>query len=342
MKIFIDEAGIFIPSKKKKWSISCVGALCIPDQLVDEIFKGFEELKSAWNIKGEAKGRKINESEISDLIKYLLQFDVFFELVAIDMQMHRDKEVTHHRMMQAKALTENLTEEHKGPLVKSIKDAQEEYRRLQNQLYVQGVCTTELLDSVLRKSTLYYSQRIPETLNSFSWEIDAKHEKTTPYEELWSKFLMPSLQSKSFKNPLIQLRAETANYEYFDKFCDVSDAPPKHLRKAISTNSEPFYYINIHEIFGKYVFFQQSHKNIGIQLADILTTAARRAMNGNLKFQGWQSIGKLMLQSARGSSTIKLIGLGHRSTVQYAGQNPPYWQVIPLADKTCKNMLLTY
>ena len=281
MKFFIDEAGVFVIPKNKKWAISCVGALCLPEQFLDSIFDGFEKLKKKWKKKGEVKGRKLNELEISELIDFLSQYNIMFEVSAIDMKMHSEKSLTKHRLIQAEKITENITREHQEPLIQALLKMQDEFKNLSNQLYCQEVCTFELLYNIVQKATLYYSQRLPVELSNFSWEIDAKNEKITPYEELWSKFLMPALQSKSFRNPFIQLKDKSADYRYFDKFCDVASSPPRHLKDAIG-EVDPFYFININKIYGKNISFQQSHENTGIQLADILTTTVRRAMNGNL------------------------------------------------------------
>ena len=99
-----------------------------------------------------------------------------------------------------------------------------------NQLYVQSVLLTALIETILQTATLYYAQRKPHELGHFRWVVDAKGGVITPYEGLWSKMVMPFLQAKSLREPFIQLRQ--ADYGAFAKFCAVKAEPPRHLRQA--------------------------------------------------------------------------------------------------------------
>ncbi|MBI4680083.1 MAG: hypothetical protein HY753_02425, partial [Nitrospirae bacterium] len=122
MNIFIDEAGIFVIPRQKKWSISCVGALVIPEEDTDSILSGFKRLKEQWEIKGEEiKGSKLNEPEISSLISFLNQFDVIFEVTAIDIAMQSDPGITKHRLLQADKMTNNITDECHPNIVRQLK-----------------------------------------------------------------------------------------------------------------------------------------------------------------------------------------------------------------------------
>lgn len=335
MNIFIDEAGIFTIPSTKEWSISCVCALVVPEQETEEVFFGFKKLKEKWGIKyDEIKGSKLNELEVASLISLLSQFDVIFEVTAIDMMMQTAEGLTAHRTTQADMITKNVTAQHKSTLVQSLREVQNQLRNLSNQLYVQAICSFELLAKVIQKATLYFAQRKPKELAELYWVIDAKQEKITPYEELWRKILLPMLQSKSFRKPFNQL--EEANYSYFAKYFEEMPEPPEHLKKTLG-NVSPFEYIKIGKIY-KNLRFQQSRENLGLQIVDILTTAIRRAMNGNLQIQGWGQIGQLMVQSGRNSQTIQLINLSGNKVTTYKNRKPPYWTVIHIVKRTCKPM----
>jgi len=260
---------------------------------------------------------------------------VIFEVTAIDMMMQTAEGLTAHRTTQADMITKNVTAQHKPTLVQSLREVQTVLRNLSNQLYVQAICSLELLAKVIRKATLYFAQRKPKELAEFYWVIDAKQEKITPYEELWGKILLPMLQAKSFRKPFLQL--VEANYSYFAKYCEEKPEPPEHLKKALG-NVSPFEYIKIDEIY-KNLRFQQSHENLGLQIVDILTTAIRRAMNGNLQIAGWGKIGHLMARSKRGSQPIQLINLSDNKVITYKNKKPPYWTVMHIVERICKPIL---
>jgi hypothetical protein len=338
MHIYIDESGVFNIPTYRKWSVSCVGALVIPDSNKDEIFKGFKKWRRAWGyFEGEIKGRALNENEIASLIEFLAGFDLILEITAIDMVMQSHQGIVKHRFAQTDAFTENLTDQYHPNFVKQVKELQQKLRKLANPLYVQAICTFKLLYSVFQKATLYYVQRKPHELSDFHWIIDAKGKDLTPFENIWTTIVLPVLQSESLRNPFITLTG--ADYSYLEKFFHTKEQTPGYLRYAIGDKS-PFHYVEINEIFKRYLRFEQSHKNTGLELVDVLTTSVRRAMNGNLQFEGWGNIGRLMITSERGTNTIRLIDLCGRPRPKYGKTYPPYWDVVRTIDRSCKPLLI--
>ncbi len=214
MNIFVDEAGIFVIPGKKKSAVSCVGALMVPERVTSRVFDDFLKLKESWGVnKEEIKGSKLNEPDVAALIHLLSRYDVFFQVTAIDMNMQTAKELELHKKMRAKALTKNLTEKHHKNIFRSLYNLQDQLMKLPSQLYVQSSCTFELLYSAIQKSTLYYSQRLPEEIGEFFWYIDAKDKEITPFEKWWTQIVLASLQSKSFREPFIQIIE--ADYSFF-------------------------------------------------------------------------------------------------------------------------------
>jgi len=197
MNIYIDEAGVFVVPSKDRCSISCVGGLVLPRQSVIKIFGDFCRLKESWGIKSdEVKGSRLSESQVNSLVTLLAQYDVIFHVVAIDMNKQSSKAISNHKFAQARNLTKNLTPEHKPGLIEGIKKLRNDLETLPSQLYVQAVCTFELVNDLLQTTTLYYAQRSPEELGDFKWYIDAKDKKVTPYEILWTTIVLPMIQSK--------------------------------------------------------------------------------------------------------------------------------------------------
>src|SRR5262249_10937988 len=271
MHVFVDEAGTFIRSQTKKWAVSCVGALIVPDDNLPEILECFQNLKKRWGAENaEIKGSKLGEQEISSLCSLLQPYDVIFQVTAIDMQTQDLARVTQHQSGQADKMTEHLTDEYYPDVVKQIEGLQAALRTLSNQLYVQALVSVELLSRVLRNATLYYVERKPEELGHFEWIIDAKDKELTPFEKLWRTILLPFLEWQSLREPFIKLQG--ADYSFFKPFLGVYPETPKHLQKAVKKES-PFEYIDIRKIFRDRLWFEQSRDNLGLQLVDILTNA---------------------------------------------------------------------
>lgn len=338
MHIFVDEAGPFVLPRIGKWSVSCIGALVIRDIDVDSAFAGFEQIKNGWGLDGaEIKGSKLDEQQVAQLIDLLSGYDMIFEVTAIDMAAQTPYGITKHRLKQADKFVEKLTDKYHENVRKALHNLRKQLRELSNQLYIQTVCSVDLLYRTLQKATLYYVQRYPEELAEFHWVIDAKDKNITPYEEMWQKIILPALQSESFSNPFIQLIG--ADYDNFLKYCKQSPEPPNYLKDVVG-DKKPFKYIEINEIYQKHLAFEQSKKNLGLQIVDILTTNIRRAMNGNLQYNGWLKFGRLMVQSNRNSQVIQIIDLSGRRMPTYLGKKPPYCLVIPHVGRTCKRMLM--
>ncbi|MCG3113225.1 MAG: DUF3800 domain-containing protein [Candidatus Manganitrophus sp. SB1] len=337
MHIFVDEAGPFIIPPARKYSVSCVGALVIRDLDLDRIFTEFEKIKKLWGIsEGEIKGSKLNEEQIATVIYLLSGYDVIFEITAIDMAMQTPSGLTKHRLGQAEKMIERVTDGFHENVKRAFHDLREQLKGTSNQLYVQAVCSFELLYKTVQHATLYYAQRCPKELDEFYWKIDAKNNNLTPYEDMWQKIILPILQSKSFLRPFIQLIE--ADYSYFEKYFKESPEPPRHLAEAVS-DARPFQYVQINKIYKKHLAFEQSHKSLGLQMVDILTTSVRRAMNGNLQPPGWSRIGQLMVQASKNSQVVQILDLSGSRPPKYKAK-PPYWKVVPLIEKTCKQILV--
>ena len=136
MYIFVDEAGTFqIPERKQNGSISCVGALGIPEDDLEDIYSGFVKLKMNWgSAKGEIKGSKLDERQVKSLIAFLKEFDLIFEVVAIDMALQTHKGIIKHRMIQAEKLTANLTNKHNTTLINQLNKTKEQLIKLKKSL----------------------------------------------------------------------------------------------------------------------------------------------------------------------------------------------------------------
>jgi hypothetical protein len=69
---------------------------------------------------GEVKGRLLTESQVADVVEVCRKLGGIFDVVLIDMGMHRKADIEFHRSGQAEAITEHLTPEHHPQFVASV------------------------------------------------------------------------------------------------------------------------------------------------------------------------------------------------------------------------------
>ena len=313
MHIYVDESGIFANPDNKDIAVSCVAALIIPEPFQKYIFKRFKHLKSSWGIgSGEPKGSSLDEKQVAWVVSVLIDYDIIVKACVIDLGLHADTHILKHKQEQAAAITKNVTPEFHSDLVRELEKLKERLLRLSDQLYVQSVVLMGLVEEVVRVSTLYYCQRIPTTLSSFNWVIDAKGHKLTDYEDLWTTIVSLILQSRSLTYPLDVL--EPGVYSWFDRKFDMTmSEPPDHLKLHTPPQDpdKPFLCFDIKKILREHLSFESSENNMGLQLADIVANAIRRACHGNLQPDGWGDLGKLMVSAGKGKNSLKMLALHH-------------------------------
>ena len=336
MNIYIDEAGVFVKPKTNKCAISAIGALILTEKDTEEIFTKFNEIKTSWGCADtEIKGSSLNESQVSTVIEMLSNYSIIFEVIAIDMNIQKEEDITALKMDRAKKMTDIITDEFNPTLIKNLQKMKNEIENLSNQLYTQLHLTIELLINVLQKSTLYYSLREAKELEYFNWVIDAKNENMTTSEKLWSTLILPLAQSKSLKKPLITIKE--GNYDYFYKSRNI-DEIPEYLKNYCSAKS-PSEFSELKSIFNKNMSFEDSGNNLGLQLSDILTTSIRRGMNGNLQIEGLKNLNKIMVQFQ--TKAISFMSITENCDYSVYQEAPPYYDLIAHINKTAKDIFLS-
>jgi Protein of unknown function (DUF3800) len=315
MRIYIDEAGLFAPPSTEPHSYSLVLALAIPSSFEAELFYEFLRLRDDWPIKAiEIKGSKLDESQAAGLIELVSHYDVLVNFFAIDMATHGDVISGELKMRQADELTAHLTPAHHPEVVAQLYRDADDIRAMPNQLFLQSFLTIQLILEVIQETTLYYVQRIPEELGEFGWFIDPKDRTITQMEEMWTKYILPMGESYFARKPMAVL--EEADYSYFDASYAIAtkdEETKRHLQW-------------MEEIYGPRIAgrtvvrkanlllsgnraFPDSRDSLGIQLADMLATVLRRALNNRLGYAGWKDYGKLLVVKAKGESHFLQLGL---------------------------------
>jgi hypothetical protein len=303
MNIYIDESGIFRNPSQKSNIASVVAALIIPTSQRAEIVKEFRKLTRGWKPKGEEiKGKELNEAQIAAIVNLLKKYPVCVEAKVIDLALITEDEVTILKEGQANNVTANLKPTHHPNIVKQTNEIREAFLNMSNPLFIQAFLMMMLIIELVPKMKHYYARRIPEELGKFHWVVDAKDKKLTEFEKAWSLAVYPIMSTQSFREPFAPI--EGGDYSYFERYNDSQinnneeelDAlmefaglkTEENMGKKISATS-------LKKLLGESFKFEDSKKNTGLQLVDIIVNAIQRALNGKLQKSGWKDIGSLMI-----------------------------------------------
>lgn len=301
MRIYIDEAGNFVPPANGQSLFSLVLALVVPASIENDLFQEFLRLRDTWpNNAVEIKGSKLDEAQAAQLIELVSRYDVFVKFFAADAATHADAVVGPFKERQANAITANLTAEHYPPIVAQLRGLAEAIRRMPNQLFVQAFLVIDLVLKVIEESTLYYVQRMPEELRSIAWTIDRKDRTITEMEDTWSTIILPMSESHFAHHPLVCLQG--ADYSHFDARYGI-DPNDEEMKRHIEWTREAYGIrdaerppgLNAGLLLSEQREFADSASTLGLQLADMLATTLRRALNDRLRPAAWKDFGRLLI-----------------------------------------------
>jgi hypothetical protein len=187
-----------------------------------------------------------------------------------------------------------------------------------NQLFLQAFVTVHLLLDLIPEALLYYVQRMPEELGDIAWIIDRKDRTLTQMEEMWSCLILPFSESHYAKERFHCLAG--ADYFHFHKRYssrrdNMDPEAARHMERVreaygVRALKENDYIVNANKLFKEQRDFQDSKDDLGLQLADILATTLRRALNGNLQKDGWKDFGGLIVRRRDIGSYFMQMGRG--------------------------------
>lgn len=121
--------------------------------------------------------------------------------------------------------------------------------------------------------------------------FDAKNESLTDYEKTLTEIILPLVQTECIDNPLISV-------EGFDYSCLATFfLTPNDLKSQDSP------ILNINKIMENIVFMQ-SHKELGLQIVDILANCIRRAISDRLQFNGWRYLPSIIVLRREGAISL--------------------------------------
>ena len=197
-----------------------------------------------------------------------------------------------------------------------VQAAVDQIRKTSIPLFLQAMAAWDVLEQVITHVPLFFAQRQPRELGTFTWIVDGKEPtKTTDWERWWLRYAAGALATRSKSRPRPQL--VEADYSYFDCF---------------NGRSEGEEGTDLHLLFADSRF--SSKAETGLELVDILVNAIRRGMIGNLGIEGWGDIRRLMIHRPRHYINLALLEGASR-----APKNPPYANVVRHFTRDGKQML---
>lgn len=331
MRIYIDEAGPFVPPNPPRSLFSLVLALIIPTAIERDLFDDFLRLRDTWpNQNVEIKGSSLDESQAAQLISLVLRYDVLVQFIALDVNTHPVPLVEDFKNRQADAVTANLSREHHSEIVLQLYQLGEAIRTLPNQLFLQTFATWQLIIKTIREGTVYYVQRQPQELGDIGWVIDRKDRTITQMEDTWSTLILPIGGDAFATKPLIAIKGE--DYSQFDARYGCTGASAdqemrQHLRWLSSVygkrtlSEDAARVIDANRLLTEQRTFQNSRDSLGLQLSDMLAAILRRALNDRLQFPGWKDFGGLLVRHRAGDGVVQLgPPIGNRSILGHAGK----------------------
>jgi len=296
LKIFIDEAGLFNPSTKKK-SWSSIGALVVPDDLDDNdlemVLIKFKE-ECSVNPHDEFKDRNaIKIKPLSNLLKSLKAMNCSLFISSVNGYKYNGSDISIHREKLIKAI--HLYQEHtrEGKEVDArIHELIEEIRNLSLQQLVQCKLQIYLIDAIFERMITYYAIHSPKSLGKFNWIIDSKEPgKEISYEKIFKQILPGTLIAASIRDPKPLVNFENADYSLF--FKNFSNIPHERNSKnlesfpnvsdkrkgALLEYGIPFDFVN----FLDDIQLHDSKESAGLQIVDLLVSTVNRTLKGNFE-----------------------------------------------------------
>lgn len=289
MHIFIDESGTFAIPEGGQSSPCLIGALIVPDFRLDHLLgKYHSRRQNLPQQNGEVKGRLLVEHQVEKVVDLLRKNNCLYVAIVIDMGFETPDVIRNHRENAARGLTANLTDEHHPELVQSVWQLRAELEAMPDPLYVQYTLMTQLLADVVQEIPAYWSQRRMKEILTFHWVVDGKGtDKVTKSEEWWQTTKTAHLQSKLAREPVCF--PDWIDFSEFDKKFRMK--MPDYLKNTILPYEDGF---DLNLLFNESFRFSSSN-DYGLELADIVVNATRRALKGNLGEEGWGQIPRLMI-----------------------------------------------
>lgn len=304
MHIFLDESGTFASSQQRgSWCV--VAAYVVPEATLaaaEETVLWFRH--DAGNpLGGELKRSDAPEWAYFRFLERLTLLNGIAFAVATDTSLNGN--VDAHRAIQAAKIQSNENRMLHQAGKDMVRQLAQDVVALPQQSYVELICRTLLAWDVVKHGTLYYAQRVPETLGAFSWRFDQKNLTRNRFETTFERLAIAFMQSMSIGDPLIHL--VEGNYTAFERFAWHKEAP--HWLPALKEGSS---HLNANMIWREDLDFVDSKRMLGVQIADLIVSGVFACLRGRFKDNERAAclLGGLMVGGRTRLSPLQLVSLG--------------------------------
>jgi hypothetical protein len=305
MLIFIDETGPFLIPPPGARSLCAVGALVVPERAYDSLAQAYSRLKTSWTgNSNEIKGSTLSEGQVSAVIECLLSHQCLFFVCPTEMSLNSQAVIDRFQKTQVELLTAEITDAHSEERRVEAFRLRSVFERMPSTLFIQTVLLNELIKKVIDQATLHFVMRDPAEAGKFGWTIDAKDKNKTAYEAAWEGLAGGLVQGLGLESPSIAY--EEGDYSSFQRF--LLTEWPKHLPKPKAGTGPGVMMFNLGKILYESMTFTDSAMSEGLQLADVITNAFRRAVMGRLQRPSYDRMGELMRGLKTGPIEVQYFG----------------------------------
>lgn len=313
MNIYIDESGTF-PSTNTPDSWCVIAAYVSPESDRKALCALVETLRRrAGGFEPEIKLGMLTEAEYFQFLKKLSRMSGTVFVAATDMSLNPIDVVKTHKDVQASRVVEHIDKMKHQSMKDGLTSISNSIRAMPSNLYSQMIFQISLFHEIVRKSTLYYVQRTPQTLKEFRWRVDQKDIRRTGYETVFRTVLPSILQSMSFRNPIHVL--EGCDYSHMAQYEFTPERRPTYLTEDYGLPA--FDGFDIGKMVGGNFQFVDSKSELGVQVADLLASGFRRLLKSEFSdnLQAAVLLGRLCIQSYKNDVPLKLFTMGEESVV---------------------------
>lgn len=290
MEILIDESGSFTPESSIENSWSVVAAYVCPETEKRKYRTVLSNLKRR-NCSGcrEIKLGDISEEDYVNFLQELSELKGSLFCVVTDSYYNNKNFISRHKETHVQTIIDGI-EQMRFPEGKISQELMaKEMQAVSIPLYIQLMCQIRLVHTIISQSLNYYAQRHPQTLQRFKWRLDQKQPShKTKYELIFEKFSPALLQMYSLEKPIGLV--DGVDYSYLSDYIYQKGEIPEYLieKKPSLINSHA---LNIQKLLRKDISYEDSMKNEGLQVVDLLASGMRKLLK--MRFDNNEKVASL-------------------------------------------------
>lgn len=297
MHVYVDESGTFQALVGYASQPSVVASIALPSAEVAGMSADFLAMRPGWGLGlAEVKSTELSDSHFAEVAKLLRQHRAVATVVVVDAGKHTPPQIDALRKGQAAQILKAIPEGGNPTLIKDLRQQAKKWEQMSNELALQAHMMTCLLESTIRVVPTYFAQHDPAELGAFSWVIDAKDHTLSPYEKVWQLLVGLFLQSVFLKNPAVHVAGPGYDYTaLMGSFGTTVSQVGGTLAAHLAPDDPMERIVDLKKLLSSRLF-GQSDQEPGLQLADIIAGAARRAMVGKLGDESWKAVAGLLVR----------------------------------------------